>query len=156
MKVLLLIVFFLHGAIISADNQFNENFFSNDEINSFNASNFEIISGKIILNPIGGFADGEYILENTNIKQIKQNAYIIDLTFIKKKKSFKYKHHETIALMEDGKKVWIKYKGQVYKYFITQPTQYIKKEMNSITKSIKRASLDIVIENIELQILFLD
>jgi len=132
-----------------------KNGFSQKELDQFqNKQPFQIISGQIKLNPLGGFADGTYKLVNTNTTQISSNSYHIDLNFkLKKKKYISYKHKEALDILYDttnSKQIWIKYHNKIYKYNVPKLYYVQMQQKNRLIKTTKRDNLKVTIKNMKL------
>lgn len=123
--------------------------FTNMEIQSFN-NPFYIAEGFIKINKIGGFADGKYLFKSSVIEKIDKNLYKVTIVFKKKKKYFM--HKETIFILYDKSKFWIKYKNRIYKHHL-----FVKKSLNYNNKHIykeKRSRLEVKIDKLYLLINF--
>ena len=159
-SILLLILFALIVSVYASDptylNQETSDYaFTSQEATAFSAVGFRISSGAIGVNALGGWADGEYILRETNIEPTNiPNTFVAELVFAKKKGAFSYSHTEKIGILYDGYKLWIKYRDRVYRYSVPAPLQSIEKEHNRITTHTKAPVLDVVIENMKLRFEF--
>jgi hypothetical protein len=156
--------FLLLGAVLSSlyatepaylNEETSDYAFTSQEATAFSAVGFRISGGAIGVNALGGWADGEYILRETNIQPTNiPNTFVADLVFAKKKGSFSYSHTEKIGILYDGYKLWIKYRDRVYRYSVPSPLQSIEQEHNRITTQTKAPALDVVIENMKLRFEF--
>ena len=154
MKKSILLIFLLMGTLSTI--QANEaNIFNGSEIKSFEQARFAITSGTIHINAIGKYADGDYALQETEIKQLeKKNTYIATLKFTLKKGMLSYSHIETIGILYDKEKLWIKYMGKIYKYSVPSETKTIDKQPSSITYKTQKPSLEVAIEKMKLRFEF--
>jgi len=142
--------------IIEAKSNPNSFSFSKKELNEFqNNQPFGIVSGTIKLNPIGGFADGEYKLYKANIQKVSSQSYSVALEFkLKKKKYLSYKHSEKIEVLYNTYKFWIKYKNRVYRYTVPQPYYEDSMQNHRVLYRFKRDNLNISLDNIKLVVKF--
>jgi hypothetical protein len=97
------------------ENDYSSNF-TLEEVTSISELKFEILDGTINVDKIGGFADGQYQLDEWEIEQIDTNVFTIKLIFLKKKGVISYLHTEVISIFYDELKLWIKHKDKIYKY----------------------------------------
>lgn len=156
--------FLLLGAVLSSlyasdpaylNEEASDYAFTSQEATAFSAVGFRISGGAIGVNALGGWADGEYVLRETNIEPTDiPNTFVAELIFAKKKGAFSYSHTEKIGILYDGYKLWIKYRDRVYRYSVPAPLQSIEKEHNRITTQTKAPVLDVVIENMKLRFEF--
>jgi hypothetical protein len=152
-KIMALII--LLTSILSAmqPNEFNT--FNNSEIQNFEETKFTITAGSISINAIGKYADGDYILQEAAIAPLEnKNSYTATLKFSLKKGMLSYSHIESIGILYDREKLWIKYMGKVYRYSVPTETRTIDKQASSITYKTQKPYLDVVIEKMKLRFEF--
>jgi len=154
MKKAIFITALLVSSLFAA--QVNEtNQFSDTEIQNFEETHFAITSGVIGINSIGKYADGDYPLQESVIKPLeKKNTYIATLKFTLKKGMLSYSRIETIGILYDKEKLWIKYMGKAYKYTVPSETKTIDKQASSITYKTQKPYLDVAIEKMRLRFEF--
>lgn len=154
MKKVIFIVTLLVSSLFAAQaNEINQ--FSDSEIQNFEETSFSITGGVISINAIGKYADGDYALQEASIKPLeKKNTYVATLKFALKKGMLSYSHIETIGILYDKEKLWIKYMGKVYKYGIPSETKTIDKHPSSITYKTQKPSLEVAIEKMRLRFEF--
>jgi hypothetical protein len=129
--------------------------FSTSEAQNFQNVGFRISSGSINIKSIGKFADGDYALDEATIEPAEApNTYTAQLRFKTKKGMFSYSHIEKIGILYDGQKLWIKYRGKVYKYSVPATTQTIDRQSGIIIYKTKKPSLDVEIEKMKLRFEF--
>lgn len=127
--------------------------FDKDQLREFKQNqDIKITAGYLEVDPIGGFADGKYKLEAYELEHLKENLYKIKMLFIlKKKKYLRYKQELELPLLYDTKKLWIKYKGRVYRYKVPKNSLVRYKKGNK--EYIKKADkvLKVKMENLALR-----
>ncbi|MEF3191778.1 MAG: hypothetical protein K6347_04400 [Campylobacterales bacterium] len=129
--------------------------FDEEERESFEQTKFAITAGTIWINAIGKFADGEYTLQETSIIPLEtKNSYLVTLTFGMKKGAFSYSHEETIGLLYDGNKLWIKYMGKIYHYTVPSQIKTIDRREKEVIYKIERPSLNVQIGKMKLRFEF--
>ena len=154
MKKVIFIAALLVSSLFAAQaNEINQ--FSDSEIQNFEETSFSITDGVISINAIGKYADGDYALQEASIKPLeKKNTYTATLKFTLKKGMLSYSHIETIGILYDKEKLWIKYMGKVYKYSVPSETKTIDKQPSSITYKTQKPSLEVAIEKMKLRFEF--
>ncbi|MDD3466488.1 MAG: hypothetical protein PHE67_04990 [Campylobacterales bacterium] len=155
MRKVLLFVLILTVALLAFEPK-NENFmFSGGELQNFKNVDFRITQGSIGINAIGKYADGDYALQEANIELLEApHTYAAKLRFAIKKGMFTYSHLETLGILYDGNKLWIKYMGKIYKYAIPSEAQVIDKSQHIVTLHKQSPYLDVSIEKMRLRFEF--
>ncbi len=152
-KAIFLTILLISSLFAIQPNEINQ--FSDTEIQNFKETSFAITGGVIGINSIGKYADGDYLLQESIIKPLeKKNTYIATLKFTLKKGMLSYSHIETIGILYDKEKLWIKYMGKIYKYSVPSETKTIDKQSSSVTYRIQKPSLDVAIEKMRLRFEF--
>lgn len=126
--------------------------FSHEEISSFGSgASFVIKGGHVeIKHSLIGDAKGRYELRSYAIEPLESNQYKVEILFNKRKGSLGYSHQETLYVMDDGVKFWIKKGDRIYRYIWNEASKNIEKSPNqTIIKELPK-SLDVSFENINL------
>ncbi len=154
MKKSILLIFLLIGTLSTM--QANEaSIFNDSEIQNFKETRFTITAGSIHINAIGKYADGDYALQEAIVNPLEgKNTYTATLKFVLKKGMLSYSHIETIGILYDSEKLWIKYMGKIYKYNIPSETKTIDKQPSSVTYKTQNPSLEVAIEKMKLRFEF--
>lgn len=119
-KIVFLVILFVSTLFSSDFEYISKSLFNPDEINTLSSLSFQIIDGSIKVDKLGGFADGEYRLDEWEIEKIDDTLYNVQLIFQKKKGYMKYSHTELIGVFYDGVQFVIKYQNNLHKYKINQ------------------------------------
>lgn len=133
----------------------NPNAFTPQEMATFVNIGFFISGGSINVNAMGGWADGEYSLQEVRIDPLATiNAYNAELTFSKKKGSLRYEHTESVGILCDGRRLWIKYRDRIYRYSVPSASIAVDKQANTYVSEKRNPVLDIEMENLKLRFEF--
>lgn len=152
-KVIFLIALLISQLFASPVDEVNK--FSETEIQSFEETSFSITSGVIGINAIGKYADGDYVLQESAITPLEnKNTYTATLKFALKKGMLSYSHIETIGILYDKEKLWIKYHGKIYKFTVPLETKSIDRQASSIVYKAQKSFLDASIEKMRLRFEF--
>ena len=93
-KVLTMSIVMMLGSTLWAAQPNESVLFDEAEVQSFEQAKFAITAGSVSVNAIGKYADGDYALQETSIKQLEtKNTYIATLKFGIKKGMFLHPFH---------------------------------------------------------------
>lgn len=143
-KTLVLLLLMINLLLATQISAFNES-----ELKEFkNHIPFKIEKGILKVNALGGFADGKYKLEKIKSKKIDNSLYKLTLGFEKKKNKFiRLKQKRVIFILYNGKKMWIKFKGKIYKFnlfvdeYIIDDKIFYKQKRSTLNAKIDKMNL---------------
>lgn len=100
-------------------------------------------------NPVGGFADGRYRLENYYIEKVDRHIYILHLLFRKKKGILSFDQKVDIPFWYDGRIIVFKTRKGKFKFKIPSQEEVIIKDKNKyIIRTNEPQDLKIVLPDI--------